>query len=229
VITTIPIRTTATITAANKGVRTPATGAKIASTLSSAKPVASLGVYGRVRGWVSSFFEAIRGCLVKIPGVGSWFKKEKPIKPIVAPTPAQVTVPAHVRPDIERVTLITGYFLKTPQATPSDADVDQALELFVQIMSPLHRMEVLNFIAFCQGATPGITRDFCNALPADMLQALRHRILLKNRSDVYPAHSQPQQMGFGQHMINNYSRAMCVKEAIDDYLGELRAATPAAP
>jgi hypothetical protein len=198
-----------------------ATGVGTASSISSAAGYCSVSGF---TDWVASVWNAIRSCLAKLPGIGSYFES-------AATTTSSTAVTTAVL-DTDLRDLIFAHFLApivtTTAGTSSSTGLDAALiayykSLLVQIQSPLAKMQAFHRVLVATNSSNAIAFEFFNALPAPMQDAAKGHIYAANgNSSVFNGHDH--MGGFGDYMVNNQIDHLVVRNGIAAYVAALQAA-----
>lgn len=208
---TLPIGTVPTTPTTATTPTTPTTataGAGIAgsgSSITSAAPVnaPSTGFSAQISAWVTSVVDAIRNCLAKIPGLG--FLSTAPVV-----TPPVVTPPV-VTPDVAVANVKAIFDLSTDNTVParpvpaSDLVV-YALSRFGAIATDANKIDAFAAVLGARNTNAGIARQFYDALPANLQQAIQAKMHLANVVNGNPSsvfNGVDHTFGFGAFMIHH--------------------------
>ncbi len=231
-IGTVPTTpTTATSTApttATGGPGIAGSGSSITSAASTNAP--STGFSAAISAWVSSVVDAIRNCLAKIPGLG--FLSTATTQQVAT---QQVAAPA--APDVAVANVKAIFDLSTDpnlavRPVPANDLVAYALARFGAIVTDADKLDAFEAVISARNTNPGIARQFFDALPQNMQDAIKAKMHIANVVNGQPSsvfNGQDHTFGFGAFMIHHEICNPISQRAVALVRADLAAAATATP
>jgi hypothetical protein len=217
--TTTAAHTAAVTTASSTAGSAPTGLSSVSSSIASSAPASSQGCSAQIGAWFASCIDAIRGCLAKLPLIGSWFEKSTPVTTTIPSTTSSVAVSTGYT-DAQLLNMISGVFAPAAStstsstvAVPDAAIVTYVLGLFGQIQSPVVKIEAFQAVLGAINSTDDIARQFYDALPEGTIgvveasrSSFRERVWISNgNSSTYGGHDHG--AGFGDFIVYNAIRS----------------------
>lgn len=222
-----------TATTASSSTTAPvSTGLSGASSIASAAPAATQGCSAQISAWFASCIDAIRGCLAKLPLIGSWFDNSASATTTTPGTSSTLGTSTTTWTDADLVRMIAGQFVSAGPTTgatvavPAADVVNYTLTLFGQIQSPVAKMEAFGAVLGAINSTDDIARQFYGALPEGTIGTLgasrssfrEYAWIANGRND--NGHGP----GYGDHVVQHEIRTLLAQTAVQNLRNALATA-----
>jgi hypothetical protein len=238
--TTTAAHTTAVTTASSTAGSAPTGLSSVPSSIASSAPPSSQGCSSQISAWFASCIDAIRGCLAKLPLIGSWFEKNTPATTTIPSTTSSVAISTGYT-DAQLLNMISGVFAPAGSITtgattvpvPDATIVNYVLGLFGQIQSPVVKIEAFRAVLGAMNSTDDIARQFYDALPEGTIGTLeasrssfREQVWIANGRSSVDGSGHDHGSGYGDFVVYHAIRTPLAQAGAQNLRNALAAAAP---